>query len=562
MKIAHSAFALLFVACVFPLFAQTPVPAKDSAPPASTEPLVVDVHASPYRATIYYRTNIGDQRFNMRDATILDIISLAYKREDEAIIGGPTWIDFDHFDVLAKIDSLKPQGYKPQSQANSAVPTKDPYDQIRPVLQRVLTERFHLTYHTDQRPLPGYIVTVAKEGSKLVEAKDPTAENNCQYAQDKTTPTQGVLTCTSQTLDQLFSNFGIYPHPVVNHTGLTKTYDFSIKFSFGDVRTREDYIRVFTEAFSKQLGLVVVPGTVPQPALVVDTVDRPTENSPEIVKQIPPLRDLEFEVATIKPAADDEPQGRIVPAGSQVSMSSFSVQELLVSAWQLPTGAMLGNVPEWLDQKHGKKRYSILVKLPPEIDARAFYQDRDEFYAMLQKLLIDRFQIKYHWGEQAGSGYVLLPGTPKMKKADPNSRSSCGYGAPEGEKSVLAATDSPYDREFYCKNVNMDQFAYVLQSLTNSEVKNRVANKTGLAGSYDITFYYTTTRKLRTQAAAAVAATKQGGEAAPDTTASDPVAGISLEDAFRKQLGMRLEKQPGTYPALILDHINETPTEN
>jgi uncharacterized protein (TIGR03435 family) len=35
-----------------------------------------------------------------------------------------------------------------------------------------------------------------------------------------------------------------------------------------------------------------------------------------------------------------------------------------------------------------------------------------------------------------------------------------------------------------------------------------------------------------------------------------------LEDAIRKQLGLRLEKQPLTLPALVLDHIEQTPTEN
>jgi uncharacterized protein (TIGR03435 family) len=176
---------------------------------------------------------------------------------------------------------------------------------------------------------------------------------------------------------------------------------------------------------------------------------------------------------------------------------------------------------------------------------------------MLQKLLIDRFQIKYHWGQQTQDGYVLLAGTPKMKKADPNSRSFCKYGPPPGEKDVRSGPDSPFDHESHCQNVTMDQFADLAQPLAESEIKNRVVNKTGLAGSYDFTLYYTSGRKLRTDAAAAEAAAKQAG----DATAA-PAGGLSVVDAFRKELGLRLEKQPGTYPALILDHIEQTPTEN
>jgi uncharacterized protein (TIGR03435 family) len=56
---------------------------------------------------------------------------------------------------------------------------------------------------------------------------------------------------------------------------------------------------------------------------------------------------------------------------------------------------------------------------------------------------------------------------------------------------------------------------------------------------------------------AAADAAKEAG----DTTV-EPVTGVSLEDAVRKQLGLRLEKQPLTLPALVLDHIEQKPTDN
>jgi uncharacterized protein (TIGR03435 family) len=104
----------------------------------------------------------------------------------------------------------------------------------------------------------------------------------------------------------------------------------------------------------------------------------------------------------------------------------------------------------------------------------------------------------------------------------------------------------------------MDQFADMVQAVAGVEVKNRVANKTGLAGSYDFTLYFTSGRKLRTDAAAADAAAKEAGG---DATAA-PAGGLSVQDAFRKELGLRLEVQPGVYPTLILEHIEQTPTEN
>jgi uncharacterized protein (TIGR03435 family) len=550
MKMLCLAAVLLLLRSTSMVPAQTPV--KDAAAPGAAEPLIVDVHPSPYRAVIWYRTNIGNQRFDMRDASILDLISLAYDRENGAIVGGPSWIDFDRFDVVAKISSLKEQ--TPNS--NPAAPQNDnPYDRIRPVLKQVLTERFHLTYHTEDRPLPGYIVTVAKEGPKLADAKDPTAAGDCPVAEDKATPGMYVITCTSETMEQFLKLFGIFPHPAIDHTGLKKAYDFTIKLAFGGLKTEDDYVRVYTEALKQQLGLVAVPGDVAQPAIVVDEVGRaPTANAPDIATLIPPPRDLEFDVATVKPAADTEPQQQIRPLGSQITFSSWTMRALMVEAWQLPTGAVIANRPDWFDVT----KYTILVKLPADIDARNVFRDHDLIDRMLQKLLVERFQIKYHWGEQTqADAYVLLPGTPKMKKADPNSRTSCGFGAPEGEKAVTSTPDSPFDQEFHCQNVTMDQFADVAQSLAGYEIKNRVPNKTGLAGSYDFTVFYTTTRKLRVDIKAAADAAKEAGD-----TSVEPVAGVSLEDAIRKQLGLRLEKQPLTLPALVLEHIEQTPTEN
>jgi uncharacterized protein (TIGR03435 family) len=556
MNILRLSVALLLASSASMSLAQTPVPAKEQAP-GSAEPLIVDVHSSPYRSSIFYRANIGDRRFDMRDATLLDMITLAYKREDDAVIGGPSWIDFDRFDLAAKISSLRLPSFS-TNPANSQAPQnpQDPYEQIRPVLQHVLAERFHLTFHTEDKPLPGYIMTVAKDGAKLAEAKAPDAPNNCQSAQDKATPGQFSITCTSETITQFLSMFGgVFPHPVIDRTGLKKSYDFTLKLAYDQVRTRDDYIRLYTDTFKQQLGLVVAPGDVSQPAVVIDKVDHtPTPNLPEIAKLIPAQPDLEFEVATIKPSADNEPQSLIRPAGSQITFSSFSLQQLLVRAWELPTGAMLANAPPGINQV----RYTILVKLPPDIDARVVFQDQDLLDNMLQKLLVDRFQIKYHWGEQTQDGWVLLADNPKMKKADPNSRTSCGYGPPPGEKDVRSTPDSPFDNESHCLNVTMDQFADVLQNLVKSEIKNHVVNKTGLAGSYDITLYHTTISKLRTDATAAADAANKAG----DDSATTPVAGVSLEDAVRKQLGLRLVKQPMTVPALVLDHIEKTPTEN
>ena len=560
MKIVYIAAAFLLGSTASIVLAQTPASGKGQEPSGSTGPLVVDVHASPYRPATYSSTNISNQRFDMHDATLLDMITLAWDRREETVLGGPPWIGFYRFDLAARIDSLKAPKSNPVTNASERAGTTgpgngeaDPYEKIRPVLKEVLTERFHLMYHTEDKPLPGYTVTVAKSGIKMTETKEPSDSPNCRSAQDKDTPGLYAIACTSMTMEQFVSGFGgAYPHRVVDKTGLTKAYDFTLKMKFGEMRTQDDYVRAYTNAFRDQLGLLVTASDVSQPAMVVDKVDQtPTPNAPDIAKQIPPLPNLEFEVASIKLAAPDDPQWSTEPRGSQIAFRGWTLQDLLVHAWELPTGRMIKNVESLPQQK-----YSILVKLPPDIDARAAWQDRDQVLRMLQQLVIDRFGIKYHWGEQTQDGWVLLADNPKMKKADPNSRTFCTDGPAEGEKDLVHTADSPYDSQFHCQNVTMVQFADVLQSFTRADIKSHAVDKTGLTGSYDFTVYFSSTNKLQAQRTAAAPTTQEAGDA------SAPVVVMSLQDAFRKELGLKLEKQPMAQPVMVLDHFDQTPTEN
>jgi len=177
LKIAHLTFAFLAVSTASALLAQTPAPA-----PSPAEPLIVDVHPAPYRRSIIFHTNVSPQRFDMRGATVFEMIEFAYNlgeqdddRENPAIVGGPPWIDFDRFDVSAKLPAPVPSAGNATSADTASLP-QTPEDQFRPILKRVLAERFHLKYHTQDHPLPGFIVTVAKDGPKLADAAAPAAD--------------------------------------------------------------------------------------------------------------------------------------------------------------------------------------------------------------------------------------------------------------------------------------------------------------------------------------------------------------------------------------------------
>ena len=66
---------------------------------------------------------------------------------------GPEWLNADRYDVTAKADTSKELSP----------------DELRPMLRKLLEERFALKYHRETKTLPVYSLTVAKTGMKMTE---------------------------------------------------------------------------------------------------------------------------------------------------------------------------------------------------------------------------------------------------------------------------------------------------------------------------------------------------------------------------------------------------------
>src|SRR5262245_57638702 len=76
------------------------------------------------------------------------LIKTAYGVHDSQIVGGPSWIDSDRWDINAKAE-----GYKDAATFR---------DQARLMVRPLLTDRFKLVMHHDQRELPVYALVLAK----------------------------------------------------------------------------------------------------------------------------------------------------------------------------------------------------------------------------------------------------------------------------------------------------------------------------------------------------------------------------------------------------------------
>jgi uncharacterized protein (TIGR03435 family) len=303
----------------------------------------------------------------------------------------------------------------------------------------------------------------------------------------------------------------------------------------------------FFDALNKQLGLQINPGIAPLPVLVVDSVNpSPTPNVADISTLLPPPPIPNFEVSVIKPSKPGTKMDGDI-SGGQIKFQGVTLDLLIRAAWDLPdTGPMLQGAPEWLTVD----QFDVLAKAPREPDEPEL--DQDDLRPMLQKLLAERFHLATHTEEQSMDAYDLVTANPKLKIAVPNERTRCFQGPMPGEKDPRI--DNPVLNKLRtCQGITMAQFAEQLQTMAPGYVKTPVLDKTGLPGSYDLTLNYSGSAKLRASSPSAA------GDAA---AASDPGGGLSLFDALTKQAGLKLEKVKRPVPVVVIDHIDETPTEN
>ena len=105
--------------------------------------------------------------------------------------------------------------------------------------------------------------------------------------------------------------------------------------------------------------------------------------------------------------------------------------------------------------------------------------DMEAVTPMMRALLVDRFKMTYHTEERPASAYSLVAAKPKMKKADPDSRTFCkNSNAPPGAP--------PGSRVLTCQNITMAQFADRLQNL-GPGMNWPILDATGIEAGWDFT---------------------------------------------------------------------------
>jgi uncharacterized protein (TIGR03435 family) len=524
---------------------------------------------------------VGGGRFEIRKASILDLVRLGWSVQPDKIVGGPNWIGLDRFDILAKA----PAG------ASSA--------DLQLMLQNLLADRFELKVHKDTKNMPAFALVVA-QGKKLhLKESDGSGAPGCKgqdsasgegtgrlmiSGPDGTVTTLGIqpgnlvqYNCRNTSMAvfaaglQGFFGANVGTNPVQDETALKGTWDFDLKFSFNMNRPKamnDAAERIsLADALEKQLGLKLEKREVPMPVTVIDSVNEtPTPNPAGVTLNLPGLP-TEFEVAEIKPTPPDFRFGNFRPQrGGRVTIQGLPLSNLIQQAWNLYSSDMIVGAPKFVDSD----RYDIVAKAPtygPEPDAAggvtegARFQtiDQDSINVMLRNLLIERFNIKFHTEERPSTAFVLTALKPKMRKADPANRT--GYHEGPGPDGKDPRTSNPAaGRLVTAENMTMKQFAQNLPLMAGGYIQgSTVYDETGMDGAFDFT--------LNFSAAGVVGRIGRGGGRGGDgggglVDASDPGGGITLFEAIEKQLGLKLEQTKRPAKVLVIDHIDAKPTEN
>ena len=155
--------------------------------------------------------------------------------------------------------------------------------------QALLADRLKLKAHYETRDMPILALVVAKDGLKMHEAKPgDTYTNGLKRGDGKPfgsvfsiSNSMGIETVTSQgmTLGNLVLNLpGMTGHLVEDKTGLTGVYDFTLHFSASDPPPQDSTEPSLYTALEEQLGLKLEPVKGPVQVLVIDHVERPSEN--------------------------------------------------------------------------------------------------------------------------------------------------------------------------------------------------------------------------------------------------------------------------------------------
>jgi len=233
-----------------------------------------------------------------------------------------------------------------------------------------------------------------------------------------------------------------------------------------------------------------------------------------------------YDVISIKPNNTGSAHIAIDWGYDHFNASNISLKTLLNNAYSLKEGQLIG-LPKWADTS----RFDIATKiLDPDKRVLEALTDKQS-NAMLQPILTDRFQLRFHYEPRILPVYelIVIKGGPKFQDStitgDQKATNGLGPGNMHVTKNTFASTAVPIA---------------VLVNLLSSQMHRIVVDKTLLNGKYDLDLAWSS---------------DDGQTPAPDSNVP------SILTALQEQLGLRLQPAKASVDTFVIDHV-ELPSKN
>jgi uncharacterized protein (TIGR03435 family) len=221
--------------------------------------------------------------------TLRELIMNAYDLPPFRVDGGPGWINSDRFEVMAA----------PEPGFSGTI------EDVRGMVRALLSERFKLRVHTENRESPVYHLVLARKDGKLgtqlrssttnceavrsrrAPGREPPAgglEPSCRPSFDANVREAAMTELEGESMEGFARTLQSEARrTVLDRTGLAGTFDIQLAFTpeplpgLPRMPGSENGLSLFT-AMQEQLGLKLEADRAPVEVLVIDSAEKPTQN--------------------------------------------------------------------------------------------------------------------------------------------------------------------------------------------------------------------------------------------------------------------------------------------
>jgi len=280
--LAHRRIDKVFIVSLAAVFGSAVLQAQDGAGTQSAKMMAKDAYPVFDVATIKAsdpnsRTGAGlgaeGRHISYTNQTVKDLVLLAYGIQEKQLVDAPAWLGTEKYDIDGVPDIEGTPNLR----------------QMQEMFRKLLADRFNLKVHMERRDLAVYALALGKGGPKIAKSQgDP---DGLPHENLRPTPQLVTLKVTNASMSDFMGEMQmILDKPMVNQTGLTGRFDFTLQWAPDESQLSAIGMHIsppegspnaqpelFT-AIQEQLGLKLDAVKAPADVLVIDKVERPSAN--------------------------------------------------------------------------------------------------------------------------------------------------------------------------------------------------------------------------------------------------------------------------------------------